>query len=73
MITAAMRHQLSLGITSTNDAGVGPELLATYRRMDEEERLPSRINVMALGRSMALTRRRCPRRAICRIDSASTP
>ncbi len=48
MITAAMRHQLSLGITSTNDAGVGPELLATYRRMDEEGRLPSRINVMAL-------------------------
>jgi hypothetical protein len=48
MITAAMRHQLSLGITSTNDAGVAPALVATYRRMDEEGRLPSRINVMPL-------------------------
>ncbi len=49
MITAAMRHQLSLGITSTNDAGVIPELADVYRRMDEEQRLPARINVMALG------------------------
>lgn len=48
MITAAMRHQLSLGITSTNDAGVGPELIETYLRMDEDRRLPARINVMAL-------------------------
>lgn len=48
MITAAMRHQLSLGITSTNDAGVGPELIETYLRMDEDGRLPSRINVMVL-------------------------
>ncbi|MEO8679598.1 MAG: amidohydrolase [Vicinamibacterales bacterium] len=48
MITAAMRHQLSLGITSTNDAGVAPELIDTYLRMDQQERLPSRINVMAL-------------------------
>jgi hypothetical protein len=29
MITAALRHQLSLGITSTTDAGVAPELLDT--------------------------------------------
>ena len=48
MIAAAMRHQLSLGITSTNDAGVPPEILATYLEMDAEERLPSRINVMPL-------------------------
>jgi hypothetical protein len=48
MITAALRHQLSRGITSTNDAGVGPELLDTYRRLDAEGRLPSRVNVMAL-------------------------
>ncbi len=48
MIAAAMRHQLSLGITSTNDAGVGPELLDVYRRMDQGGRLPIRINVMAL-------------------------
>lgn len=48
MITAAMQHQLSVGITSTNDAGVGPELLETYLRMDAAGRLPARINVMAL-------------------------
>ena len=48
MITAALRHQLSLGITSTNDAGVAPDVLDTYLRMDENGRLPIRINVMAL-------------------------
>jgi len=49
MITAAMRHQLSLGITSTNDAGVIPTLAETYLRMDADRQLPARINVMALG------------------------
>ena len=49
MITAAMRHQLSYGITSTNDAGVIPELADVYRAMDADQRLPARINVMALG------------------------
>jgi hypothetical protein len=48
MITAALRHQLSLGITSTTDAGVAPELLDAYRRIDGEGRLPARVNVMAL-------------------------
>lgn len=48
MITSALWHQLSLGITSTNDAGVAPEILDTYRWLDREERLPSRVNVMAL-------------------------
>jgi predicted amidohydrolase YtcJ len=48
MITAALTHQLARGITSTNDAGVAPELLATYRRLDADNRLPSRVNVMAL-------------------------
>ena len=48
MIAAALRHQASLGITSTNDAGVVPALLDAYRRLDEEGRLPIRINVMAL-------------------------
>jgi predicted amidohydrolase YtcJ len=51
MITAATRHQLSLGITSTSDCGVGPELLAVYRGMDAEGVLPSRVNVMPLGRA----------------------
>ena len=48
MITAGLTHQLSLGITSTNDAGVSPELLDVYRAMDRERALPSRVNVMAL-------------------------
>ena len=48
MIAAALEHQLSRGITSTNDAGVAPELLDTYRRLDAEHRLPARVNVMAL-------------------------
>ena len=48
MITAAMRHQASLGITSTNDAGVAPALIDTYRRLDAEGQILSRINVMAL-------------------------
>ncbi|MFN0177770.1 MAG: amidohydrolase [Gemmatimonadales bacterium] len=48
MVPAALRHQLSLGITSTNDAGVAPALLDAYRWMDREDRLPSRVNVMAL-------------------------
>ena len=48
MIASALRHQLSLGITSTNDAGVAPEILDTYRWLDREGRLPARVNVMAL-------------------------
>lgn len=48
MITAALQHQLSLGITSTTDAGVGPDLIDAYRRLDEHGRLPGRVNVMAL-------------------------
>jgi hypothetical protein len=50
MVTAALRHQLSLGITSTNDAGVSPELLDAYRWLDAAGGLPSRVNVMALRR-----------------------
>jgi predicted amidohydrolase YtcJ len=49
MIDAALRHQLSRGITSTTDAGVGPDLLDVYRGLDREGRLPARVNVMALG------------------------
>ena len=48
MITAALTHQLSHGITSTSDAGVSPALLETYRAMDDERALPSHVNVMAL-------------------------
>lgn len=48
MIDAALRHQLTRGITSTNDAGVAPELLDVYTALDREGALPCRVNVMAL-------------------------
>jgi predicted amidohydrolase YtcJ len=48
MVTAALNHQLTLGITSTTDAVVAPALLDAYRSMDREGSLPSRVNVMAL-------------------------
>jgi predicted amidohydrolase YtcJ len=50
MIIAALRHQLSLGITSSSDCGVSPALLAVYRALDAKGSLPSRINVMPLRR-----------------------
>ncbi|MGH9143946.1 MAG: amidohydrolase [Vicinamibacterales bacterium] len=50
MIVAALRHQLSLGITSSSDCGVSPALLAVYRAVDAKGSLPSRINVMPLRR-----------------------
>jgi predicted amidohydrolase YtcJ len=50
MILAALRHQLSLGITSSSDCGVSPALLAVYRAVDANGALPSRINVMPLRR-----------------------
>jgi len=50
MILAALRHQLSLGITSSSDCGVSPALLAVYRAVDAKGALPSRINVMPLRR-----------------------
>ena len=50
MILAALRHQLSLGITSSSDCGVSPALLAVYRAADAKGALPSRINVMPLRR-----------------------
>ncbi len=50
MITAALRHQLSLGITMSSCCGVAPQLLAVYRAMDEGGRLPARMNVMPFRR-----------------------
>jgi predicted amidohydrolase YtcJ len=50
MITAALRHQLSLGITSSSDCGVSPQLLAVYRAMESDDELPARVNVMPLRR-----------------------
>jgi predicted amidohydrolase YtcJ len=50
MILAALRHQLSLGITSSSDCGVSPALMAVYRAADAKGALPSRINVMPLRR-----------------------
>ncbi|HEX7139172.1 MAG TPA: amidohydrolase [Vicinamibacterales bacterium] len=48
MISAALRHQLMFGITSSADCGVSPQLLSVYRSMDANGALPSRINVMPL-------------------------
>lgn len=50
MIVAALRHQLSLGITSSSDCGVSPQLLSVYRGVDARAGLPSRVNVMPLRR-----------------------
>ncbi len=50
MIVAASRHQLSLGITSSSDCGVSPQLLSVYRSVDVNGGLPARINVMPLRR-----------------------
>ncbi|MBV9082021.1 MAG: amidohydrolase, partial [Acidobacteriaceae bacterium] len=50
MIQAALRHQLSLGITASSDCGVTPELLDVYRDMDARGALPARVNVMPLRR-----------------------
>ena len=50
MIVAALRHQLSLGITSSSDCGVSPQLLSVYRAVDAKGGLPSRVNVMPLRR-----------------------
>ncbi len=50
MITAALTHQLSLGITMSSCCGVNPQLLAVYRAMDAGGRLPARMNVMPFRR-----------------------
>jgi predicted amidohydrolase YtcJ len=50
MIAAGLRHQLSLGITSSSDCGVSPQLLSVYRSMDAQGHLPARVNVMPLRR-----------------------
>ena len=50
MIGAALRHQLSLGITSSSDCGVSPQLLDVYRGLDRNGGLPARVNVMPLRR-----------------------
>jgi predicted amidohydrolase YtcJ len=50
MIVAALKHQLSLGITSSSDCGVAPHLLSVYRSMDAKQALPARVNVMPLRR-----------------------
>jgi predicted amidohydrolase YtcJ len=50
MIAAALRHQLSLGITMSSCCGVNPQLLGVYRAMDAGGRLPARMNVMPFRR-----------------------
>ncbi len=50
MITAALDHQLSLGITMSSCCGVNPQLLGVYRAMAAGGRLPARMNVMPFRR-----------------------
>ncbi len=50
MIRAALHHQLSLGITSSADCGVTPELLEVYLDLDRHGQLPARVLVMPLRR-----------------------
>jgi predicted amidohydrolase YtcJ len=50
MIVAGLGHQLTLGITSSSDCGVRPQLLTVYRALEAKGGLPSRINVMPLRR-----------------------
>jgi hypothetical protein len=50
MILAALEHQLSLGITSSADCGVAPELLEVYLELDRQGALPARVLVMPLRR-----------------------
>jgi hypothetical protein len=50
MIVAALKHQLRLGITSSADCGVSPQLLDVYRSVEAKGGLPSRVNVMPLRR-----------------------
>ncbi|MGA2214510.1 MAG: amidohydrolase [Bryobacteraceae bacterium] len=50
MIRAALHHQLSLGITSSADCGVTPELLEVYLTLDRRGELPARVLVMPLRR-----------------------
>jgi hypothetical protein len=50
MIAAALRRQLSFGITASSDCGVLPGLLETYLEMDADGSLPARMTVMPLGK-----------------------
>ncbi|WP_117236902.1 amidohydrolase [Thermus sediminis] len=49
-ILAGARHLLSHGITSALEPGADPLLLAAYRRLDQEGRLPMRVSVLAVVR-----------------------
>lgn len=50
MISAAIQHQLALGITSSTDPGVMPQIMAVYRQMERDGLLHNRQNVMAIRR-----------------------
>jgi predicted amidohydrolase YtcJ len=50
MVAAALRHQLSLGITMSACCGVNPQLLGVYRAMDAGGRLPARVTAMPFRR-----------------------
>ena len=56
MLTAALKHQVSLGITASSDCGVHPDLLAVYHEMERAHELPARVLVMPLGKPDGTTR-----------------
>ncbi len=45
-LTAAFHHLLSLGITSTHDAGVDAANLASYQQLQQQQQIPLRIYAM---------------------------
>lgn len=54
MLNAAFAHLLSLGITSTHDAGIDAANLATYQQLREAKQLPVRLYPMLSATDPAL-------------------
>ncbi len=53
-LNAAFKHLLSLGITSTHDAGINAANLATYQQLREAKQLPLRLYPMLSATDPAL-------------------
>ena len=53
----SLRALVAAGITSVHDAAAGPEALAAYRRLAEQDRLPLRVYAMIDGQGADLDER----------------
>ncbi|RUO80873.1 amidohydrolase [Idiomarina tyrosinivorans] len=53
-LTAAFKHLLSVGITSTHDAGISQKLLRDYQQLAAEGKIPMRIYAMIAATDPAL-------------------